>query len=728
MNNIHKRAVEITDELTLKEKIGQISQVAAGYRCYTLTEGGDIEFSEEFVNTVKEYGGLGAISGILRADPWSGRYYGTGITLDMREKIANKIQAYIEENTRMKLPVMVEVEASHGLQSLGSVMYPTGLASAASFNPNLYGEMMEAIGQEIEASGNHVAFLTLIDLARDPRWGRCEECLGEDPFLASEMAAAAVTNIKKSNVLACAKHFAAAGACEGGVNCGEIHIGPRELKDLGLPAAKASVDAGCDMIMVAYNSIDGTPVHVDGNMLTNILRGELGFDGIIISDGDAVRSASRNLGLSAQDTAVLCIKAGVDLSLADSHCFTELENAVNTGTLDISYIDKACVKVIEKKLELGLFEKRYIAEGSARAYNEDKHCERIAYKMAAESITMIKNENALPISKTTKVALIGENAVDIYHTLGDYTSERLSDEGTTIYNAIKDRFKSTVFAEGWNYNRESDINEAIKAAEEADVIIFAAGGTSRRDFDAKYLSNGAVSESKSYMDCGEGLDLASIQLHSRQLELLRKLKEVGKPIISVVIMGRAYVLKELEELSDAVLVAWYPGQEGGYAIADIIAGDVNPSGKLSVTLPSHTGVYPVCHDAYPIWRHYFDSAKPILYPFGYGLSYSRFEYSDLETEKTAEGIKVEFNVTNISDIEGKEVVQIYITPSGDSVAHRRNQLKGFSKINLKPNECRRLKFFIAYKEIGFIKPITPRVEISIGPDEYEKFEKLTIEI
>lgn len=733
MTKLRKRAEKTVSLMTLKEKIGQIAQIAAGYKCYYLTDDGDIEFTEEFKNTVKEYGGIGAISGVLRADPWTKRYYGTGISLDMRERIVNKLQAYIEANTRMKIPAMIEIEASHGMQSLGSVMYPTGLACAASFDPTLYGKMMEEIGKEIELSGNHIAFLTLIDLAHDPRWGRCEETFGEDPFLAACMARAAVVNIKKSKVLACAKHFVGAGDCQGGINCGDINVGINKLYSEAIPPARACIEAGCDMIMVAYNSVDGIPAHCNRHLLTEILREKLNYGGIIISDGCGIAAAADELKIGKEDAAVLCMKAGIEVSLADNGCFTELLHAVNNGRIDISYIDSACTRVIEKKLTLDLFNRRYISRDAVISYNADKHCERIAYEMAAKSVTLIKNDGGtLPLKKNTKITVIGENADDIYHLLGDYTSERLLSEGASLYKAIKTNFKDAVFEKGWAFNGSNSFEKALEAAKDADVILFSAGGTSKRDFDAKYLDNGAVSETEKYMDCGEGADLAELKLNEAQERLLKKLKALSKPIVSVVIAGRAYAIKELYDLSDAVLIAWYPGQEGGYAISDILSGKINPSGKLPVTLPVSAAVLPVRHDTIYGKCRYFDYGNDfkntVLLPFGYGLSYSVFEYSDLSVQRTDTGILVGFCIQNVSDIEGAEAAQVYVTPFGDCVKHRKHQLKGFEKISLKPKEKARLDFLIKFKELGFLSPISPRAEITVGAAGYEKFEKITVEL
>ncbi len=731
MKGFYSQAKELTQKLTLKEKIGQIAQIAIGYRCYTVNKDGKIEFTDEFKQIVRDYGGIGAISGILRADPWSERNYETGVTLELRDKIANKLQAYLEENTRMKIPALIEIEASHGMQSLGSATYPTGLACAASFNEDLYGKMMNEIGKEIEASGNHVAFLTLIDLSRDPRWGRSEECLGEDPYLASRMAESAVKNIKKSNVLACAKHFAGAGPCDGGINAANVSCGKRELEEVGLPTARACVDAGCDVLMVAYNSIDGELLHSNRKILTEELKERWGFDGIVLSDGTGVSSVARNLDVSREDAAALCLNAGIDLSLEDMGHFTELENALANGKVDISRIDDACARVIQKKLELDLFNRRYVKEGADVDFNKDGHCQAVAREMAEECVTMIKNDRTLPLDKVKKVAVVGENAEDIYHTLGDYTSYHKEDEGTTLYGAIKKSFPDAYYVKGWDFNVEYSEEEAqktISALSDADAIIFSAGGTSKRDFDTKFTVTGAMERSDSFMDCGEGADSANILLPQCQLKLLKKLKESGKPIVSVVFAGRAYVLNELEALSDAVLIAWYPGQEGGFAIADILTGKVNPSGKLPVSLPSSVGVLPVCHDSYARTYRYIDCEQPVLHSFGFGLSYSKFVYGDLKIEKTPTEIVASFSVKNDSAIAGKEVAQIFVTPSGDATRHREHLLKGYRKFSLNPGEEKRIEFRIPYGELGFVAPISPKVEISIGSASDEKFERIKIEL
>ena len=714
MNKKTRIANELIEKMTIREKIGQIAQTIDGYRCYTITEDGDIEFTDNFKEMVAYYGGIGAISGLLRADPWSGHHYGNGITKEMRVCAAKKLQNYITENTRLKIPALIEIEASHGMQSLGSVMYPTGLCCAASFNPALYEEMMKNIGDEIAFSGNHVAFVTMIDLAQDPRWGRSEECLGEDPYLASKMASAAVKGIKKSGTLACAKHFVGAGACEGGINAGNIHIGKNELYESSIAPAKAAVEAGCDFIMVAYNQIDGQPCHSNRKLLTEYLRGELGYQGVLISDGGGVLNVADNLGISKKEAAVLCLRAGIDLSLCDIHTFTELESALSEGIICEEEIDNACRRVLEKKVDAGLFENKILSEKGLIDLCSDGHFEKCAYDMAAESVTLLKNDNILPLSGKECIAVIGENADDIYHLLGDYTSERLPQEGTTLLGGLHKNFENISYAKGWSFNNDNAFEQAINLAKESDIIIMCLGGTSRRDFEAKYLENGAVEESVNFMDCGEGRQLSSLSLPKQQIELLLQLKKLGKPIVSVVIMGRAYVLTEVAKQSDALLIGWYPGQEGGYAIADILAGKINPSGKLPVTLPYSSGVLPVAYNRYTGIDRYCDCNNSVLYPFGFGLSYSAFEYKNLSVKFGGKKVDVQFDITNVSDISGKEVAQMYLHLLGDSIKHPLKKLYAFKKVCVPKSETVSVAFSFAVDDIGFAEPISPSVEIYIG--------------
>lgn len=719
---------KLIEQMSLKEKVGQICQMVNGYSCYTI-EGEEIVFNDEFLRVVDEYGGIGAISGLFRADPWSRRYYGTGITIEMRERAVNKLQEYIVNHTRLGIPALIELEASHGLQALGSVMYPTGLCSAASFNPELYGQIMKNIGDELYISGQHIAFVTMLDLARDPRWGRCEECLGEDPFLASEMVKSAVKAMKSTGIMVCAKHFGASGLCDGGVNTSTINVGKRILDCVFMPTTISAINAGCDFIMIQYNDIDGVPTHTDTELLNGYLRDKIGFNGVLISDGGAIERVAGRLGISNMDAAVLCLKAGIDLSLCDKNCYVELETAVLNGIIDEEYINNACRRVLQKKHQAGLFDKKQFVPYTLNSFNNDKHFEQSAYQMAAESITLIKNDNGiLPINNNLKISLIGENCDDIYHILGDYTSERLPCEGASIRKAFEEKFKDRVkFAKGWRYDGVNEFDDAIRIAEDSDVICVSFGGTSRRDFDAKYDSTGAVRGSVSYMDCGEGCDLADLRLPQQQIDILYELKKTKKPIVGIVFMGRAYAIKEIADLCDAVIIGWYPGQEGAYALADILDGTVNPSGRLPITLPTSAGVLPVAYDTLNSIKHYVDYRNVVLYPFGYGLSYSEFTYSNLDVSYDKDLVTVSFIVKNTSQIDGKEIAQMYVKVSGDCVMHRAKELKSFKKVFLKAGQETKITFKLSVDDLGLENPIEPKVQIFIG-DSYNTILSTSINL
>lgn len=695
-----QKAKALCQKMTLREKIGQITQTAAGYRCY-LKHGHEITFDDTLKRVVSEYGGIGAISGLLRADPWSGRCYGTGIELEEREHAANLLQKYVMEHSRLSIPALIEVEASHGLQSLGSVMYPTGIGCAATFHPALYREMMAQIGTEIRLSGNHIAFLTLLDVARDPRWGRVEECLGEDPCLISAFTRACIEGIKSSGTLACAKHFFGAGGCEGGNNAAAVSMGVREQREIHLPPVKAAVEAGADLIMVAYNAIDGVPLHFSKHYLTELLREELGYRGILISDGCGVASAAEKTRISKKAAARAALTAGINLSLADVGAFITLEETVNENPELLRYIDESCVRVLQKKYELNLFDQPYCAEGRAAQFVYSGQSEQTAYRIASESVTLVKNENGLlPLKKDTKICLLGENADNIYYLLGDYTSERKPDEGVTLKAGFESRFDRVKYTAGWRFDGSADLNAALAKAKDCDVVCLCMGGSSVRNFDATYLDNGAVVGSEAFMDCGEGCDNARLELHPDQLELLRQLKAQNKPIVAILIQGRPYAIREVMELADAVLIGWYPGQQGGQAIADIVCGRVNPSGKLPVSIPADAGCLPVCYNTRTDQRRYTDEdVSPCLLPFGFGLSYSTFRYGKLQVTESGGVYSVSVALENCGDLAGMETVLLYLKREFETVYTRRKELFAFEKVALAAGQKQTVRLSVSEDDL-----------------------------
>ena len=710
-----QKATELCAKMTLKEKIGQIVHPVPGFKSYEKVNG-EIELNDLFKDTVKRFDGLGAISAYLRADPWTERSYKNGIDLHEREIAVNKLQKYIIENTRLGIPAFIDIEASHGLQSLGSVTYPTGLGCAATFNPAIYEQMMSEIGKEIRLSGNHIAFVTMLDIARDTRWGRVEESYGENPFLASKMTESAVKGLKSGGAVSCTKHYFGAGACSGGVNAASCTFGEREEREVHFPPVKAATDAKTDMFMVAYNSLNGEPMHFSKHYLTEVLRDELDFEGIALSDGCGIMSSAELCKISAEEAAINALMAGIDLSLQDTEHFTTLEHTALGNDEVLARIDEACIRVLTKKFEIDLFENPYVEVGKTKEYVDSGVQVKTAYNIACEALTLVKNNNKLlPLSTDKKICLVGKNADDIYFQLGDYTSEQKAGKGFTVKEGLLQNFKNVNYVKGWDFNENLDFAETIEAAKASDVICFCFGGSSVRDFGVKYLETGAAISSEVFMDCGEGCDVADISLNKSQISLLKELKKLNKPVVAIGIMGRAYAIPEIEELADAVLIAWYPGQEGGRAVSDVLCGKVNPSGRVPITVPSSTGVVPLCLDNRFIHK-YTDCVNPYLYEFGYGISYSDFVYENLKVDKDDKNINISVDVTNQNGPDGKEVTLLFMHRCFKAIESRYKELCGFEKFELKTGESKRVSLSV---EIDSLRDVLTnelpfKVEFYIG--------------
>ena len=710
MNENHRRAEALLKQMTLNEKVGQLAQRPFGFEAYTRDEKGEIILTEEFKAYVLKFGGLGMLANYFRADPWSKRSYKTGgIVASEREKAYNLLQKFVIENTRLGIPMLIEEDAPHGRQILDSVIYPVSLNVGCTFNPDLYAKQTEEIGREAKLGGVNVPFLSVYDMALDPRWGRFEECFSEDPYLASRMSESAVVGVHNSDNMLCCKHYLAQGSAVGGHNGGISQIGEREVREIHLPAVETSVKAGCEFIMAAYNEIDGEPCHASAYYLRKILREELGFEGVVRSDGCAVDRLVDFCGDLVQAGAV-AVRAGVDCGLW-GEAMTHLEEAVEKGYVTEAEIDEAVCRLLEKKFACGIMDNPYLPEnGQSVAYLQSGKGQKVAYEMACESLVLLKNENILPL-RSQKVLLIGGNLDNIYYVLGDYTPEQKD------VKTIKDVFveNGVEYLQGWTFEDGVTIDDESlkKAADSADVILFGCGGSSVRDFESIYNDAGAVIQAKGkYMDCGEGCDLAELQLKSCQIELLKKLSAFRKPIVSLVVAGRSYVLTKISQYSDAVVWCGYPGCEGAQAIYDTLFGKRNDFGRLSFSLPKSVGQLPVYYNN----KHsmpYVDIDDKPLYSFGYGLSYSKFAYDNLsmktatvsEIEKGG-AIEVSFDVANLSNVAGKAVPQLYICKVGGTVSHRRKELKAFEKCALAPKESKRISFrldFDALKEWSVFK-------------------------
>ncbi|MBC1428585.1 glycoside hydrolase family 3 N-terminal domain-containing protein [Listeria seeligeri] len=696
---IAARVEDLLAKMTLAEKCGQLNQRMYGWDAFS-RDGDVFQITDSFKQEVARFEGIGALYGLFRADPWSKMNKETGISRVNSAKVANMVQRYVVENTRLGIPVLLAEEVPHGHQALDSESYPVNLARAASFHPELQQQVAEAIAEEISDKGVHLALASALDILRDPRWGRAEECYGEDPYLAAELTAAITEGFQKNGKIAVIlKHFAAQGEPVGGHNSGPVSIGVRELREIFLEPLRAGIAKGALGVMAAYNEIDGVPCHANKELLTTILRDEMGFEGIVMADGCALDRLLK-LNPDPKKAAKMAIEAGVDLSLWDN-VFPFLEESVTAGVLNETVVDQAVRRILQVKFQLGLFENPYVKESVPVP---SANWKKLNLQAAREGICLLKNEaNTLPLKgKQKKLAIVGPNADALYNQLGDYTAPQNQAECVTVLEGLK-----SIVPKEWEliYEKGSEIREKVtdgilkaeELAEEADAIVLVLGGSSARNFNMEFLNNGAVSSKGPNMDAGENVDVADIALPEVQLELFRAMKRTNKPVIVVMIQGRPIAIPEISEEADALLTAWYPGSVGGTAVAEVLVGKYNPSGKLPVSIPVSSGQIPVYYNqkAVEYKEDYFDLTGKPLYPFGYGLSYSSFKYHDLaiNQERVAlsallAGEKVDVTVTveNTSEVAGEEVVQLYIHDMESSITRRKKELKAFKKIRIEPKE------------------------------------------
>lgn len=703
---IDQRVEDLLSRMTIEEKAGQLVCLM-GWDSYQIN-GKKVTTSEKFRNEVDSLY-VGMYWAVFRADPWTRKTIANGLNPALAAEAANAMQRYAIEHTRLGIPIFLAEEAPHGHMAIGSTVFPTGLGMAATWNTELMQQVGEVIGKEIRLQGGHISYGPVLDLAREPRWSRVEETLGEDHYLSGEMAAAMIKGLGAGNLslpystIATLKHFIAYGISEGGQNGARSIVGPRELKQVFLPPFKRAIDAGALSVMTSYNSLDGVPCTSNKQLLTEMLREEWGFDrGFVVSDLfsiDGLKGTHRT-ATSSQESAIQALLAGVDVDLG-GNCYAQLVEAVRSGKVDETALDQAVRRVLRLKFEMGLFEHPYVDSKTAGKEVNNTNAVALARQVAQQSITLLKNDGILPLSKDKKVAVIGPNADNIYNMLGDYTAPQPDGKVITVYQGIKSMLGASqcVYAKGCAIRdtMDCDIPAAVEAARQADVVIAVVGGSSARDFKTSYEDTGAATAEQNFisdMECGEGFDRATLDLLGKQIDLLEALKKTGKPLVVVYIEGRPLNKNWADENANALLTAYYPGEQGGNAIADVLFGDYNPSGRLPVSVPRHVGQLPVYYNKpRPAAHDYVEMSAQPLYPFGYGLSYTTFEYSDSIT--TPDGIS--YNITNTGTRKGDEVVQLYVKNTGTTVVQPERQLKAFKRITLEPGETRRVTFL--FKDI-----------------------------
>ncbi|MBS7639363.1 MAG: glycoside hydrolase family 3 N-terminal domain-containing protein [Candidatus Bathyarchaeia archaeon] len=702
--NLEFRVRELIRRMTLEEKIAQLGSIPAS----ELLEGG--KFSREKASKLIGKG-IGQITRL------AGRLLEPGVPEGPREPskiaaIANEIQRFLVEETRLGIPAIIHEECLSGLMAYGATTFPQAIGLASTWDPDLIQNITGVIRRQMRAIGVHQGLAPVLDVARDPRWGRTEETFGEDQYLVASMGVAYIRGLQgeslSSGVVATPKHFAAHGFPEGGRNCAPVHVPPRELMEVFLFPFEAAVrEAGAYSLMNAYHDIDGVPCAASRELLTEILRWRWGFKGYVVSDYSAIEMLKtfHHVAADEMEAAVQALEAGIDIELPRIKCYGEpLLKAVREGIISEATIDEAVSRVLRVKFLLGLFDNPYVkVEDAARAFDtpEDR---ALALKAARESIVLLKNDGILPLRKDLKsIAVIGPNADTTRGLLGDYSyTVHLNCDFdavkiVSILEAIKSKVspQTTVyFARGCDiYNPSKEgFKEAIEAASKAEVIIAVMGERSGM------FKLPAVT--------GEGRDQTSLSLPGVQEDLLRALGELGKPLIVVLVNGRPMAVRWAAERASAIIEAWFPGEEGGNAVADVLFGDYNPGGKLPISVPKYEGQIPVYYSrrSSSFGDYVFMDSKP-LFPFGHGLSYTRFEYSSLRIEPEKVGpagrVSISFFIENVGGMKGDEVVQLYVRDPIASISRPVKELKGFKRLTLNPGERKRVTFTLFTDQLAF---------------------------
>ena len=699
-----RRCAELLGRMTLEEKIAQLRAVWVT----DLLEDGRFSREKAEGHLAKGVGQVSRVAGV------------SGLPVREAAAAAYAIQDYLRHNTRLGVPAILHEECLCGFQARGTTSFPQAIGLASAWNPDLIERIGAAIRKEMRAVGTHQALGPVLDLVRDPRWGRCEETFGEDPYLAACMGLAAVRGLQgddlRTGIGATLKHFVAHGSSEGGRNEAPVSAGPRELRDVFMvPFERVVRGTEVLSVMNGYHDIDGIPCAGSAELLTAILRDEWGFGGIVVSDYEAVDQL-RRMHFTAADKAEAArqaLEAGIDVELPAADCFGEaLASAARSGRVRAELIDRAAMRVLAAKERLGLLDAPSRQPPADLSVIDSESHRALSRQAAGESLVLLKNDGVLPLDgKLSSLAVIGPNAHSVRNLLGDYAFEAAygvpvgRSEGTSIFEGLKDFAAPDLrlnFSQGCDIGGEdlSGIEPAVHAAERSDAVILAMGGRSGSEPVLRgYSEHGDTS--------GEGRDRAELGLPGVQELLVRELAATGKPLVLVIVDGRPLALGGVEEHVSAILWCWLPGKQGGEAIARALVGALNPAGRLPVTLPRELGQVPVHynrHSASSKWEYIFGSNRP-LYPFGHGLSYTQFDYGGLRLSAERIGregaLGIAFEVRNAGARDGDEVAQLYVRDEVACVVRPAKELKRFARIHLKAGEERTVEFVLPIRELAF---------------------------
>ena len=684
---IENKVEALLQKMTMEEKLGQMNQLSPW------------DF-EELAARVRK-GEVGSILNVVNPEE------------------INKIQKIAVEESRLGIPILVSRDVIHGYKTI----FPIPLGQAATFNPQIAEDGARVAAIEASADGIRWTFAPMIDISRDPRWGRIAESCGEDPYLSSVMGAAMIKGYQGDSlndptaIAACAKHFVAYGAAEGGKDYNSTFIPERVLRNVYLPPFKAAVEAGCATFMTSFNDNDGVPSTANKFVLKDVLRDEWKYDGMVVTDwASAAEMINHGFCVDGKDAAEKSVNAGVDMEMVSETFIKNLKQSVAEKKVSMETIDNAVRNILRLKFRLGLFENPYVVTPQTVKY-ADAHLQ-IAKTAAEQSVILLKNDaQTLPFTDKVKtVAVVGPMADAPYEQMGTWVFDGEKEHTQTPLKAIREMYGdkvNVIFEQGLAYSRDKNVSgiaKAVNAARRADVVVCFVG-------EESILS-------------GEAHSLANLDLQGAQSQLIKSLAATGKPVVTVVMAGRQLTISDEVEASDAVLYSFHPGTMGGPAIADILFGKVNPSGKTPVTFPRMTGQAPIYYahnntgrpanptemliDEIPVEAgqtsvgcrsFYLDAGNSPLFPFGYGLSYTNFEYSDLKLASdklTVDGeVNVSVNLKNAGKYDGTEVVQLYVQDKVGSVTRPVKELKAFQRVELKAEESKTVTFTLPVSDLAF---------------------------
>ncbi|KAB6779212.1 beta-glucosidase [Bifidobacterium longum] len=716
----HAAVDRLIDSMSFTQKVGQLNQRLFGWKSVERNAAGRLVASDELKQEIDRWGGLGALYGLLRADPWSGQHWGNGIRPEERPEAVAVVQQTVLERGAHGIGVLLSEEAPHGHQALGGAVLPTNLGLGATFDSQGVQEAEAAVAAELAASGIHIALVSGLDIARDPRWGRCEECFGEDPLMASRMCEAIVTGMQgehrskvgRGGVAVVLKHLAAQGEAVGGRNGQSAVLGPHDLHEIHLPPVAAGVRAGALGFMAAYNDIDSVPCCANPWLLEDYLRDQLGFDGIVMADGLAVDRLEDMAGsIPAAGRAALL--AGVDVSLWDEG-FARLEEYVDDEQVAAA-VDTALRRVLELKAMFGLLPEDGADTAAIAMPDADAIAQATAdgreqaKRMAREAITLINDgrsavtldsiRGVLTDAQAGPVIVAGPFADDFGCFLGDYTAPLPADEQSSIYRQLVARLgKDRVCLAA----KPSDVSADRWAS--AAAVVFVCGSTSERSYDSEFDDNGAAKAVAEYgATCGEGVDLSDIRLPWHQDEMLDEVVALTTaPVVSVVVCGRAHVLTHVIGQSAVTIWVGYAGQYGPQAVADVLIDGAGLPGRLPVTLPAHPAAIPVRYTDRQSAAHvYKDAAEPVLREFGYGAgSLAGVTFSGMHADAESRANEVLVQVTaHAGDHKTAGSVNLFAHVSGGRRIPRLAVLVDSVALTLEAGESHAVSFSVPFERL-----------------------------